>query len=81
MASNESIQDGHFIFQGEVSENISLVLADTELCGIVTPQDCLTVAVTIKKEIEFIDKPVHSLLLEVEVRNNDYSYTRKVMNT
>jgi hypothetical protein len=79
MVSNESIQDGYFIFQGKVSENISLVVADKDLCE--TPQDCRTVAVNIKKEIEFIDKPVHSLLLEVEVRNNDYSYTRKVMNT
>jgi hypothetical protein len=81
MPSNESIQDGYFIFQGRESENISLVVADTELCDIVTPQDCRTVAVNITNKIEFIDKPVHSLLLEVEVRNNDYSYTRKVMNT
>jgi hypothetical protein len=38
------------------------------------------VAIYIKAELEFINRPVHSLVLVVVVRNNDLHFTRKVIN-
>jgi hypothetical protein len=61
--------------------NISLVVAnDTDLCGTANPKNCFTVALYIKAELEFINKPVYSLVLEVEVRNNDLTFTGKVID-
>jgi hypothetical protein len=37
--------------------------------------NCIDVVLGIKGELEFIKKPVHSLLLEVEVRYNGFIYT------
>jgi len=51
---------------GEISENISLVVvSDPELCRPAVPKDCFTVAIYIKAELEFINRPVHSLVLVV----------------
>jgi hypothetical protein len=62
------------MFQKEESENISLIpTTKKELCKPATPTDCVTLALNIISQIEFIDKPVHSLVLEVEVRNIDYT--------
>lgn len=62
------------MFQEKDSENISLIpTAKKELCKPATPKDCVTLALNIIKQIEFIDKPVHSLVLEVKVRNIDYT--------
>ena len=74
--------DASFVLQGKESENISLVaVTDTDLCEPAAPRDCTTVALYIKAELEFISKPVYLLTLEVEVRNNDFSFTRKVTNS
>jgi hypothetical protein len=43
-------------------------------------RDCLTVAIYIKAELEFIIKPVYALLLEVKVRNDGLNFTGKVIN-
>jgi hypothetical protein len=50
-----------------------------DFCKPAVPKDCFTVALYIKAELEFINKPVYSLLLEVEVRNNDLTFTVKVI--
>jgi hypothetical protein len=42
-------------------------------CGTVK-ENCIVVVLTIKGELEFITKPVHSLLLEVEVRYDGFIY-------
>jgi hypothetical protein len=56
-----------------VSKDIELVPAAGDSCG--TGEDnCVNVVLSIKGELEFILKPVHSLLLEVEVRCDDLIY-------
>lgn len=47
--------------------------AEGETCG-TAKENCIVVALTIKGELEFITKPVHSLLLEVEVRYDGFIY-------
>ena len=75
------MQDVSFVFQGKISENISLVAVDDpDLCRPANPKDCYTVALYIKAELEFIVKPFYSLLLEVEVRNKDLTFPGKVTN-
>ena len=65
----------------KISENISLInVSDTGLCRPADPTDCFTVALYIKAELQYIIKPVYSLVLEVEVRNNDLIFTGKVIN-
>jgi hypothetical protein len=67
--------------QENLSENISLVVVnDPDLCRPANPKNCFTVALYIEAELEFIIKPVYSLLLEVEVRNNDLTFTGKLTN-
>lgn len=73
--------NGYFLFQGKESENISLADVDAELCPAADAESCITVALNIIREIEFIDQPVHSLLLTVQVRNNNYTYARKLMKS
>lgn len=52
---------------GKLSENISLVVVnDTDLCRPANPRDCFTVGLYINVQLEYIDKPVYSLLLEVK---------------
>ncbi|GFG38797.1 hypothetical protein Cfor_02809, partial [Coptotermes formosanus] len=51
---------------GKESENISLADVDAELCTAADAESCITVALNIIREIEFIDQPVHSLLLTVQ---------------
>jgi hypothetical protein len=60
------------------SESLSLVVANTDYCEPATPRDCITVAINKMVELEFVNKPVYSLLLEVEVRHNYLTYTIKV---
>jgi hypothetical protein len=67
-----------FVFQGIESQNFSLVVANTDSCRPATPRDCITVAINKMVELEFVNKPVYSLLLEVEVRHNYLTYTVKV---
>jgi hypothetical protein len=76
------MQDVSFVLQGKISENFSLVVVndDDDLCKSTDPKDCLTVALYIETVLEFIIKPVYSLLLEVEVRNNVFTFTGKVIN-
>jgi hypothetical protein len=75
-------QDGFFVFQGQLSENISLVIVnDTDLCRPANPRDCFTVGLYVNVQLEFINKPVYSLLLEVQVRNNYMNFIRKVINS
>lgn len=57
----------------EVSKYIELVPAAGETCGTVK-ENCIVVALAIKGELEFITKPVHSLLLEVEDRGGHSGY-------
>jgi hypothetical protein len=52
---------------------MELVPAAGEICGTVK-ESCIVVVLTIKGELEFITKPVHSLLLEVEVRYDGFIY-------
>jgi len=47
-------------------ENISLVENDTDGCQPANPRDCITLVLFIKVQLEFINKPFYSLLLEVE---------------
>jgi hypothetical protein len=49
-----------------VSKDIELVPAAGETCG-TGKENCVNVVLRIKGELEFIIKPVHSLVLEVEV--------------
>jgi len=73
--------DGSFVLQGKELENITLVVANTSKCDPPTAIDCITVAINVKAELEFVTKPVYLLSLEVEVRNIYLSYTRKVTNS
>jgi hypothetical protein len=57
-----------------VSKNIELVPAAGGTCGTVK-ENCIDVALSIKGQLEFMTKPVHSLLLEVEVRYDSFIYT------
>ena len=65
-----------------ISQNISLIeVNDRDYCEPANPKDCLTVALYVKVQLEFINRPVHSLVLEVEVRSNDLNFVRKVKKT
>jgi hypothetical protein len=53
--------------KGITSQNFSLVIDnDKDLCEAATPKDCVTVNLQKNVELEFINSPVYSLLLEVE---------------
>jgi hypothetical protein len=68
-----------FVFQGVKSENLSIVIAVKDLCGD-AKYTCITVAIYKMAELDYIIKPVYSLILEVEVRYNYLTYTIKVIN-
>jgi hypothetical protein len=70
-----------FVFQGGVSESFSLVTVnDPDKCEPANPKNCFTVALYINAELEFINKPVYSLTLQVKVRNNILTFTVYVIN-
>jgi hypothetical protein len=65
----------YFFFQNVVSEDIELIADPPEDCED-GEHKCINVVLNITKQLVFISKPVHSLLLEVEVRNKYYCTKR-----
>ncbi|PNF25389.1 hypothetical protein B7P43_G09776 [Cryptotermes secundus] len=57
----------------EVSKDIELVKAEGQTCETLL-ENCVDVVLRIKGELEFIKKPVHSLLLEVEDKGGHTGY-------
>jgi len=56
------------VFQGNISEDIELIPSTEETCDS-GGKNCIKVVLNITNKLDYFESPVHSLLLEVLVRN------------